>query len=182
MIATEETYAQQLVALQPKGAIWPTEPTSLLHTFFASIGAVLATLHNRLLVLIEEADPRTTIELLAEWERLLGLPDDCWTNPETLSLQVRRNRVVQKLTVGGGQSRAFYTSIAEALGYEITITEPSPHNWTVTVAEPRVTYFRTGESKCGDSLGLIDRTEDLECVLQASKPAHSRLLVAYTGA
>ena len=201
MRATEDSYAQQLEALQPKGAIWPTEPTSLLHSFYSAIGAVLATLHNRLLELIDEADPRTTVQLLAEWETALGLPDPCTPADATLTLQERRNRVVQKLTLGGGQSPAFFIALAASIGYSIEIDEPRPfvcgisacgdpiggaytdrHYWRVRVPEPRTTWFRTGESRCGDRLGVIDRAEDLECILEGAKPAQSRLLFSYEGA
>ena len=201
MSATEDSYAQQLEALQPKGAIWPTEPTSLLHTFYAAIGAVLAAVHNRLLELIDEADPRTTVQLLAEWETALGLPDPCTPADATLTLQERRARVVQKLTLGGGQSPAFFIALAASIGYSIEIDEPRPficgssmcgdeiggeytdrHYWRVRVPGPRVTEFRTGVSQCGDHLGLIDRAEDLECILENGKPAHSRLLFSYEGA
>jgi len=199
--ASEESYRAQLAALLPKGLIWPKELTALLHTLLGAIGAVFANTHNRLLDLIEEADPRTTLELLPDWERILGLPDPCTPSDVELTLQERRARVVQKLTLGGGQSPAFYIALAASIGYAIEIEEFRPficglshcgdpiggaytdrYYWRVTVPGPRVTYFRTGASRCGDSLGLIARAEDLQCIFEESKPGHTRLLFSYEGA
>lgn len=201
MRVSEDAYATQLFALLPKGEIWPKEPGSFLGAFFGALAAIYTTAHNRLVELIDEADPRSTVQLLEDWERVLGLPDPCTPDDGTLTLQVRRARVVQKLSLGGGQSPAFYVALAALIGYAITLDEPRPficglsqcgdpvggtytdrHYWRVRVPEPRTTYFRTGVSRCGERLGLIDRAEDLECILEEAKPAHSRLLFAYEGA
>ena len=201
MPITEDAYREQLAKLQPPGKIWPTEPTALLHSFFGALGAVFAAVHNRLLELIDEADPRTTVQLLEDWERVLGLPDSCTPTTTSLTLQERRDRVVQQLTLGGGQTEAFFIALAAQLGYAITIDEPRPficgvsecgdpiggtytdrHYWRVHVPDPRVTFFRAGVSQCGDLLGALDRAEDLECILERAKPAQSRLLFSYEGA
>jgi len=197
----EQAYTTQLVALLPRGAIWPKETGSFLSMFLGAIAAVCRDIHNRLVELIDEADPRSTVQLLEDWERVLELPDPCTPADAVLTLQERRSRVVQKLTLGGGQSPGFYIALAALIGYAVTIDEPHPfvcglshvgdhvggsytdhHYWRVNVPEPRVTYFRTGASRCGDYLGLIARAEDLECILGEAKPAHSRLLFSYTGA
>jgi uncharacterized protein YmfQ (DUF2313 family) len=198
---SEAAYSAQQVALQPPGKIFPSDGSPLLFTLYDAFGACFARAHARLLDLFEEADPRSTTEMIDEWERLLGLPDACMQPGQVLTLQARRKRVHQKLVEGGGQSRAFYTALAELLGYEITIVEFGPFicglsrcgdtiggadsdrfYWKVKVAGPRVIYFRTGTSQCGDSLGTIDRAVDLECILNEAKPAHSRLVFAYEGA
>ncbi len=198
---SEAAYRAQAIALQPRGRLWPAAGAPLLHTLYDAFGACFARAHARLLRVLEEADPRSTDEMIDDWERLLGLPDECMPADATLTLQARRLRVVQKLVRGGGQTRAFYRELAEILGYEIDIVEFGPFicgvsrcgdtiggededrfYWKVKVAGPRVIYFRTGASRCGDSLGTIDRAEDLECILDEAKPAHSRLIFAYEGA
>ncbi len=201
MRTTEDSYRAQLLSLPPPGAIWPKDPSSRFFSLLGALGAVLAAAHNRLVELIDEADPRTTVEMLEDWERVLGLPDSCTPTTTNLTLQERRDRVVQKLTLGGGQTPAFFIALAAQLGYAITIEEPRPficgvsecgdpiggtytdrHYWRVRVPDPRVTYFRTGVSQCGDRLGELDRAEDLECILERAKPAQSRLLFSYEGA
>lgn len=196
--AIPEHYRDQLRRLLPPGLIWP-DSRSNLSSLFLALAPALSNVHNRLLELIEEVDPRTSTELVDEWIRALGLPDPCLELPPTL--QERRDLIVEKLASGGGQDRQFYIDLATRLGYAITITEFKPFEcnkgvcgdqvggqdsdrfyWRVTVADPRITWFRAGESRIGDRLGLIARAEDLECILEFAKPAHSRLIFSYTGA
>jgi len=63
----------------------------------------------------------------------------------------------------------------------------APHQmrfvWKVGVPGQRLTWFRFGASRCGQDPHLrIARAEDLECILQKLKPAHTRLIFSYTGA
>jgi len=134
--------------------------------------------------------------MLEDWERVLALPDEC--APAGTTLQERRAAVVSRLTVGGGQSLAYYLDLAQRLGYAVTIEEFRPfitgmsccgdtlngphevrHVWRVTVHGPRVTYFRTGESATGERLLDIAYAEDLTCILRRLAPAHSEVIIAY---
>ena len=57
--------------------------------------------------------------------------------------------------------------------------------WRVTINEPRLTWFAVGAGggRCAlDPLLRIRRAEDLECALEKIKPAHTKLIFAYTGA
>ncbi len=74
--------------------------------------------------LIDEADPRTTSLLLADWERVAGLPDACeLAFGGEQSESQRRQALVARLLSQGGLSRAYYLDVIEALGYTATITE-----------------------------------------------------------
>lgn len=56
--------------------------------------------------------------------------------------------------------------------------------WTITVAGPRLTWFALGAGggRAGQDPHLrIARAEDLECVLERFKPAHTNLIFNYTG-
>src|SRR3546814_20435762 len=82
-------------------------------------------LDERALQLIDEALPSTTHEVLPDWERIAGLPDECTGPSETI--EGRRLRLIQQLAEHGGQSRAFFLSAAASLGYPgCTITEFRP--------------------------------------------------------
>lgn len=198
-MATSDQYLQLLRNLLPPGAAWPREDDSDLTKLLGAMADELATIHNRAEALIEEADPRTTLELLPDWERMLGLPDGCTELADTL--QERRQAVVSRLTLLGGQSIAYFTAVALSLGYEdIAIEEFRPsvcgiamcgyplggthsirHYWRVVVPGPRLTYARCGVSQCGDLLLNIDRADDLECLLGRLKPAQSNLIFSYEG-
>lgn len=57
--------------------------------------------------------------------------------------------------------------------------------WTVSVPGARLTWFRAGGNggRAGQDPHLrIARADDLECLLQQLKPAHTRLIFAYEGA
>lgn len=196
-----DAYHAQLLALLPPGPAHEAPPGSVRASFwmFAARGA--ARLHERLCDLLRESRPCATDKRLAEWEADYGLPDDC--DPLGLSRPVQERKLLlcAKATQPGGQSVAYFESVAEALGYDVTITEHRPFTcglsecgddtecgdeslrfwWTVTVHGPRVTWFECGVSECGETLATITAAEDLECRLNALKPAHTELIFAYEG-
>lgn len=199
MTKSADAYLSQLQALLPQGAAWPRDPDATLTKVLSGLAGELARVDARGGDLVEEADPRTTFELLEEWERVAGLPDDC--TGEAGTIQERRAALVDRLTATGGQSIAYFKTVAAALGYTIEVEEFRPfvcglarcgdplngghdvrHTWRTAVPGPRVTLFRTGASACGDRLGAIDRASDLECRLTKLKPAHSELVFNYEGA
>jgi uncharacterized protein YmfQ (DUF2313 family) len=197
VVSTSGEWTRQLLALLPPGRIW-SRSGATLEALLSALGELFAGAHNRSLEIIEEADPRSTVELIDEWERIVGLPDPCYTAPTTL--EVRRAIVVERLTRAGGQSPAFFVDLAASLGYTIEIDEYRPFQcgvsrcggdlggidenrlyWRLRVTGPRVTYFQCGASVCSDSLGVIDEADDLECIVDRAKPAHMQLAFSYEG-
>jgi len=173
-------YLEQFRALLPPGRIWPDEDTSTLALLLRALAERLSAAELRALDLLAELDPRSTTELIDDWERLLGLPDPC--TPPVVTLQERRARVVQRLTVQPNPRAQYLIDLAVALGYEgATITETGPYEFTVVVPNPTVVYFRTGASMCGDLLGKINRAADLECLFNEEKPAHLSMIFSYAG-
>lgn len=200
MALTGADYLAQLQALLPTGAAWSREPDAALTALLKALADEFARADLRTDQLIVEADPRSALELISDWERVTGLPDSCSGTLAT-TLQERRDAVVSRLTAIGGASRAYFIAVADRLGYAVEIDEFRPfiaginrcgdllggghavrHTWRVRVTGPRYTAFRAGVSQCGDLLGEIDRADDLECMLQRLKPAHTRLIVSYSGA
>jgi len=200
MAMNEQAYLAQLQALLPPGPAWTREPDANLTRILSAWAAELARIDARADDLLNEADPRTARELLPDWERVAGLPDPCM--PAASTLEERRNRLVQHLTTIGDQSRAFYLSVAERIGYQgVTIEEFRPFMsgrsrcgdalngpatvrfyWRVHVPEPRVAWFRAGTARCGDRLGAIRRAEDLECIFRRLDTRHTEVIFAYEGA
>lgn len=134
-------------------------------------------------------------EGLADWERTLALPDPCLVGVAQ-SVGQRVQAVVSKVQWRGGQSRAFFISLAKSLGYDITITTFKPArvgiaragdplyggDWTFTwrVNAPAVTVVRAmaGVTGAGDPLASWGN-KALECRLGQMKPAESILLFGY---
>lgn len=190
MRASQADYLRLLVNLMPKGPAW-SESDPLL----AGAAEELARLHNRVMDLLEEYDPRTTVELFGEWETEYGLPDPCLITTPTLI--ERRAALFAKVFGLGGQSREFFIAVAAALGFTITITEFRPFRvghgaagdplcgedwyfaWQVNAPLTTVRDFSVGLSAVGDALRIWGNAL-LECVINRLKPAHTIVLYSYT--
>lgn len=182
-------YRQQLRALLPRGPAWPNDLTNgvldaLLTAFADSLERVDADVFR----LIEEADPRTTSELLTDWERICGLPDPGSELGETLT--ARRNAVVQRLTTEGSLTAAFVILQALQLGFSITIQEFEPSEfgtpvfgdefagisawWNFHVVTPDAGVFdgEFGGMTFGEPLGYVGN-EALAALIDRIKPAHT---------
>jgi uncharacterized protein YmfQ (DUF2313 family) len=195
---TADDYRRQMQALLPRGLAWSLAPLSWLTRLLSGMAPEFARIHARVLDLIRESDPRTTIEMLAEWERALGLPDNC-SNTLAPTLQGRRDDVLTKLVSLGGQSRAYYIAVAARLGYMISIEEFAPFRvgrsrvfdalysedwtwvWRVNGPPVSIRYFRTGQSRVGEPLRYWGNSV-LECRLNLIKPAHTHIIFSYPDA
>ncbi|WP_095157195.1 YmfQ family protein [Pseudomonas sp. Irchel 3E13] len=136
-------------------------------------------------------------EGLADWERVLALPDPCVAGiARTVGQRVQA--VVSKLQGRAGQSKGFFIALAKAMGYDITITTFQParaglaragdpinggdwsFTWRVNAPAVTVTHARAGATGAGDPL-TIWGNRALECRLSQMKPAESILLFGYGG-
>lgn len=194
-----QKYRIQMQQLLPQGKAWPRSADAKLTTLLNATAKEPARIEMRMEQLLKEADPRTASTLLPEWEEFAGLPDSCSQSIAT-TLQERRQAVVAKLTMRGGQSKPYFLHLAEKLGYQVAIKEYRPFTcgrskcgdnlsgpavnrfvWKCDVTGPRVTRFKCGASRCGEKLGKISRAEDLECKFNKLKPAQTKLIFGYTG-
>lgn len=146
--------------------------------------------------LLLEADPRTTVALLPDWERNYGLPE-----PEvtalgiTLSFQERRAALATKVTMQGGQRPAFFIALAAALGYSITVTECHPQTtednteYAAQDEQYRFVWYVNAPMVSVRNLTTEDETEMatavwgnglLEATINRYKPAHTFVLFAYS--
>lgn len=191
---TEADYAELLRALTPVGAAWSVDAGSTRRALYEAFAVEMARVDARGADALAEGDPRLTAELLADWERVAGLPDGCVQAAQ--GVQERRAALVAKLTMRGGQRRSYYMTLADALGYDITITEFPPfvaggaagdlvtngdwaHAWQVNASATEIRPFQVGRGVAGDALASWG-SELLECVIRRLKPAQSTLLFAYS--
>lgn len=179
--ALAEFYLDQFLALLPPGRVWPQRRDSALQQLLLALSVGLADAHEAIVdAYLFELYPGTTLELLPEWEDMCGLPDPCTAAAQTI--QERRARVLERLTVQPRPTLEYLQALANALGYTtLVLAETGAYEITAAVSNPRVTYFNTGESQCGDLLGKITRADDLECLLGEQKPAHIELVFNYSG-
>lgn len=133
---SERDYQDSLQAHLPRGEAWAKAPDSNLGRLLMGLAGELARAAGRTRDFEREIDPRTSAELLPEWEEFLGLPDPCaGQSPDLLT---RRASVVAKLLDGGGATAAYLIALALRLGYDVTIREHKP--------------FRMGIGRMGDPL------------------------------
>lgn len=192
MALSTDDYLQQLQALLPQGPAWPREQNTVTTNLLTAFADEFANVDMRIDSLANEADPRTTSELLADWERVSRLPDLCTGIP--VSITLRRELLVAKLTNVGGQSKQFYIDLAAKLGYTITIDEFKrfrvtsrvnealnnsdwAYVWRVNSAQNTVRKF-TVSGRVNEPLASWGNTA-LECVITRLKPAHTHVQFAY---
>lgn len=192
---TADAYVTQLQALLPAGYAWSRAPDATLTKLLGAFADGLARVDQRAVDLQNEADPRTAAEMLADWERVCGLPDPCTVAAGTVqTLSQRRAAVVARLTTLGGQSAAYYRAVAAAIGFAIAVEEYSPHDvlsdveaplydpewqfaWIVQAANDTVIEF-TVEDGADDPLATWGNAP-LECMIRRLKPAHTTVLFGY---
>lgn len=86
--------------------------------------------------LLLETDPRTTTQLLPDWERVYGLPDEGLTTATTIA--ERQAQLTAKVRAIGGMSKPYFKAVLEAAGYTVLIDQPRG--------------FFAGVNRCGDRL------------------------------
>lgn len=184
-----DDYYQALLHLLPPGKVFPRNDAGAMRDTLKAMAEEFARVDLRAENLIEEADPRTTLELLSDWERVCGLDA-----LDTVAL--RQIAVVDKLTDIGGQSRAFFIAVALKFGFVITITEFRPYTcitpidqgiyeedcryvWQVNAPETTVSEANC-QSPCTEPLRSWGN-EILEALIRFRKPAHTTVIFAYGG-
>lgn len=191
-----DPYKRMLAALLPPGRAWVIESGKVLEKLLAGIVVEFARIDRRGRDLLEEADPRTTVELLPEWEASFGLPDSC--AGLFAGVEERRQQLLQKITTGGGQSIPFFIQVARNFGYEVTITEYRRFRagrshagdrcygnawifyWQMNAQDYELTRFRAGQARAGDRLATWGN-DILECIFRRLKPSHTEVLFSYGG-
>lgn len=187
-------YAVLLRQLLPPGRVISSDNDSNLEQLLQAIAEEFARVDGRATNLLSE-QPDTTTELLYDWERVAGLPDNCSGNLAD-TMQGRRAALVAKLASVGGQSEAYFIGVAKALGYDISITTFKPfkagmsaagdgvynddwvHVWQVVAPGTTVFEFKAGQSAAGEPLRSWGN-EALECKINQLKPAHTKVLFSY---
>lgn len=193
---SQENFLRLLQDLLPRGLAWPREPQADLTDLMDGLAAEYCRLDARTTDFLNEMDPRNTTELVEDWERLLGLPDEC--TGEQTSLASRRAEIVAKLTAQGSLNPQFYIDFAARLGYTITIYEyrqfqagrsvagdpvsngPWVHVWQVNAEDSVAQRFSAGQNFAGDPLAVYADAV-LECAITKRKPAHTIVLFTYGG-
>ncbi|UAN52227.1 YmfQ family protein [Serratia sp. JSRIV002] len=190
-----ESYSQALQSLIPLGLAWPREPGAVQAAVIRALATSFQRSDSDAISLLNGGFPSTATILLPEWEKSLGLPDDCSIG-EVDTIAKRQAAVVSKLISTGGQSKSYFIGIAKALGYTITIKEfrqaraglsvcgdglngdDWPFVWMVEAEGVSVTTAQAGISYCGDPLRSWGNKQ-LECTMSSLSPSHTIVKFGY---
>lgn len=190
-----ESYAQALQSLIPIGLAWPRDPEAVQGAVLRALASSYQRSDSEALSLLRGGFPPTATILLPEWEKSLGLPDDCSIG-EVDSIPKRQAAVVSKLVSTGGQSKHYFIGIAKILGYDITIKEfrqaraglsvcgdslngeDWPFVWMVESDITTMSFSRAGISYCGDPLRSWGNKQ-LECRFNMLSPSHTIVKFGY---
>lgn len=186
-----------LQALLPPGSALTREPGAVFTKVLEAIAAQFAAAEARAVDLCNQSsDPLVATYMLADWERLLGLPDDCMVG-QALSLVDRQRTAGQRLVEEGGQSRAHFIDLAARLGEPgCTISEFRPFNcnddcndalhspfdrftWAVNIPHPADgVRWMTCNDDCTSA--LQEYTPSLiECPITERSPEHTTVIFRY---
>lgn len=186
-----DRYTRLMLSMQPRGRAWSRAPNSERGRYFAGLAAEFARIDAFLELILAERSPRTAFWLLPEWEKSLGLPDECTGQAETIA--ERRAIAHARMIATGGQDPAYFEEVAKALGYDITITqyrarwsgyrrfgerygdEDMQWTWKVTCTTGTVRPRRFGHAFMGEPFTTWGNTP-LVCLIRRLAPAGTVVL------
>jgi len=196
MSQLEDKFKALFRKLFPQGKAWQFEADSALSNLSDGMAIEPSRLDGRVSDFLIELNPATTTQLIDAWEADVGIPNEC--EPVATTLEQRRIAVIRKLKLQGrgGASRAFFEFLASEFGYTATVNDCFParagrlragdrlfgmlwlHWFQVQSENYVVTDFRAGANRSGERLREFYNSE-LECVIERSKPAHTRVQFLY---
>lgn len=179
VVSSGEDYKQIMIKLSPTGACWPIEDDSNWVTLLEALAQEYARVDAAAYELVQEAFPDTSTVLLPNWERVLGLPDECST--PGASIDVRRADVLAKLRARGGQSAAYIESVIAAYGAQAVVQDMVP--------------FYADEGEAGEHVfdtiwdykflidvqnpSTIEDVDSFECRMNQITPAYAQSFFVY---
>jgi len=176
MAMTSIDYRDQLLSLLPRGRAWTRSLFSMMAALMHAIGDEFSRVEQRADDLQEESDPRTTVEMIDDWERALGLPDAC-SNTIAPTLEERRAAVVGKYLGVGGHNIPYLISVASRMGFEVSIIDKiTPYHYEIVVPGVEAQRLSVGVGaghQVGSPLRSYGNEQALECAFMRLNQAHT---------
>ena len=169
---SSDDYLAALQALLPRGAAWSRDADATLTKVLRGLGANFADTTARANNLLVVAFPATVDDLLPEWNETLGLPG--LTGYTGSDLPTQQAQVVAALTATGGQSAAYFVSLAGALGIPIQINGYRPYRVNDHVNDP--IYGAPWAHAWRVTVLTADDDSALVALFNLYKPAHTTVL------
>lgn len=173
----DDTQVALLQALLPPGAAWPRDADAELTKLVHALSWEHSRLKKRIKDFFEELDPRTTYEMLEDWERVYGLPDEC-AQPTTLA--GRRLALLAKWLGNKDPSTTNIVALALALGYDIDI-HVYRHGDMMTCESTCIDYLYDGQWMFVWTITTMSGEHDAElvCALERVNQNHALMTVVF---
>ena len=184
-----------LLQMLPGGFASPREPDTYDAAKYLPIAEEWSRIETAMEALLAEADPRAALNLLPDYERVLG-PDACGRDQLVLSSNDRRALAYQRWTGAGNVCAGYFARAGAAIGVALTITEypltplgawacgtpivapPQQFVFRVDLPATRVTRWVCGATACGEAISA--RTPNLmECVIRMEAPLWTQPIFVY---
>lgn len=194
---SEKDYAHLVNTLLPRGLIWNRKKGGVLDSILFSLSSEAARVDARARALIEESDPRASVEELERWFADHGIPSECVAAIADPSLEQMRQELIAKITSNSGLTAKYFEELAGVLGYSAKVTTFEEHHVEHDVEMPLsdekwIPVFTLGITISNDS-GFDEFTTEwdaeqplarwgnslLECLIKALAPAHVEVIFIY---
>jgi uncharacterized protein YmfQ (DUF2313 family) len=195
MARSLEEHTRALAAYLPNGKTFEAKNIlgSNFNQLLRGLAGEMRSAQEHLAVLEAEYFPDNTTLFLDEWERVLGIPDDCFSG--TGSAETRRTHILVKLASLGIQTAQDFIDLAALFGVIVSVT-PGADTRTPSVfpltfpfildgpaTDLRFTIFVTFTVPDSSRFPMIfpftfgsDVVVILECLFNRLKPENCRLI------
>lgn len=116
---SNDSYLEVFKKLLPPGRAWLFNSASGMFGLLEGMSYSYLRVSQRAQDLLREFDPRTTFELIPDWERLLDLPGTNPTPPTTT--EGKRGAIHGKLLGHGDPTAEFFEEVAAGIGYDVVV-------------------------------------------------------------
>lgn len=173
LVLAQQQYHRAAVDLLPPGRAWNRILTSQLGKLVGALQWENARWLLDLRKWVLETVPATAVDMLPEWEALVGIPDDCFPVRETVA--ERQAQLITKFRQTTDQSEPSYKQLAAAVGYDIEISSYQLFRGERSGAGDKAYDETTGKfAKVVTAESAADDTL-LQCVLDAHAHIYGRL-------
>jgi hypothetical protein len=115
-VHTTDEHANSLAAYLPGGFIYHAlrQPSSNMRNLILGLAFELARAEQEIINFSINVGASNTVALIDEWEKAVGIPDDCFDGSGTIA--ERRTKVLVKLASQGVQTNQDFDDLAALLG------------------------------------------------------------------
>lgn len=135
---SKEQHTEVLASFVPVGRAYEAafKKGSNLERYLSASSNEFKRLQDLIATFLAQLDPNTTENFISEWEKALGIPDQCI--PIASTDDERRDNIVLKLNALSVQTEADFIALAALFGFTITFIEPAfpPYNVPFTPTSP----------------------------------------------